>query len=151
MGTLAWPVATLVIALIFRSDVTRALGRIGWFKYRDLEMSFRDHLQNAEEVARSIPSAPASKATLLELAIDAPPILSGRLIGDFSSEVIPSTVGHEELVKVMVRSPRDVVEHAWGDVSKTLERAAMALGDRRVSGLEDPDVAARFLSAPACS
>jgi hypothetical protein len=138
LGALAWPVATLVIALIFRSDVTRALGRVGWFKYRDLELSFRDNLHNAEEVARSIPAAPASKPTILELDAGVPPMLTGGFLGDLSQRAIPST-------DVAARTPRDVVESAWGEVCNTLVQAATGLGDQRVSGLEDPDVASRFL------
>jgi hypothetical protein len=150
-GALAWPLATLAIALIFRRDLTLALGRVGQLKYRGLEVTFHEELRQAEEVARSIPSTasvpvPATLAApraaiVLEAETGEGPPLVGHLIGGPS----PSTEGREALVRLAAISPRDAVEGAWCVVGRALVRMATALGDRKALGLSNPDVAARFL------
>ena len=59
-GPLIWPLATLAIALIFRKDVGQALGRVGQFKYRDLELTFRDDLRHRGVLHRPPHAAPAA-------------------------------------------------------------------------------------------
>ena len=66
----SWPLATLLIALIFRQDVGKALGRVGQFKYRDLELTFRDDLRQAEQLARAIPPPASKGSVVLEVAPD---------------------------------------------------------------------------------
>jgi hypothetical protein len=55
---LAWLLVTLAIALIFRPDLTQALGRVGRLKYRDFEVTFQENLFHAEELARNLPPVP---------------------------------------------------------------------------------------------
>ncbi len=77
---MVWPLSILIIALVFRRDLSQAFGRIGQIKYRDLELTFRDDLHRAEQLAGAIPP-PAAKATiLLEGAHDEPVPLIGRMI-----------------------------------------------------------------------
>ena len=99
-------VATLVIALIFRRDVGQVLGRIGQVRYRDLELTFRDDLRQAEPLARSIPPPAATKApVLLEVAPDEAKPLGGRLI------VTPSAgEGQPSAAELTGGSPREAVE-----------------------------------------
>ena len=144
-GPLAWPLASLIIALIFRKDVARALGRVGQFKYRDLEVTFRDDLHQAEALARSIPAAPARGPVVLEVETSEAKPLVGQLIVDASPAPLPSSEGRDALLKLAARSPREAVESAWGLVSRALVRVATARGDRRASGLSNPEIAARFL------
>jgi hypothetical protein len=143
-GPLAWPLATLLIALIFRSDVTRALGRVGRFKYRDLEVSFREDLHQAEELARSIPAPPPSSPVVLEIETGEAKPLVGQLIGEISPPPSPLE-GRETLLNLAARSPREAVETAWGLVGRALVRVAAAHGDFRASGHSNPDLAVRYL------
>ena len=145
-GPVAWPLACLLIAMIFRRDVTNALGRVGRFKYRDLEVTFRDDLHQAEELARSIP-APLPKAPIvLEVDVDEAKPLVGRLIGETSTPSSSTPDKREALLELAARAPRDAVEAGWGLVGRALVRAAKASGDRRASsGLANSDVAARYL------
>lgn len=135
-GPLIWPLATLAIALIFRKDVGQALGRVGQFKYRDLELTFRDDLRQAEQLARSVPPpASAVKGSIvLEVAPEETKELVGRLI------VSPSSAGAS-----IALAPREAVAAVWERVARALVRATSAEGDRQASGLTNPDVAARFL------
>ena len=143
-GPLAWPLATLIIALIFREDVAHALGRVGRFKYRDLEVTFQEDLRQAEELARSIPAPPSKGPIVLELEAGEARTPVGQMIVDPSPS--PSPVeGREALLKLASRTPREAVEAAWGFVGRALVRAATASGDGRAPGLSDPGVAARHL------
>ena len=144
-STLAWPLASLAIALMFRKEVTLALGRVGRFKYRDLEVTFREDLRQAEELARSMPAPPVKGPIVLELDPgESKPLLVGRLIGDLTPPDAPPE-GPESLLKLAASSPREAVERAWFVVGRALVRAARALGNRGDSGVSTPDLAARFL------
>jgi hypothetical protein len=141
---LVWPLATLTIALIFRRDVGQALGRIGQVKYRDLELTFRDDLRQAEQLARSIPPPAAKGTVVLEVATDEAKPLVGRLIVSPSpSEGL--SAGAESPAGPAGRSPREAVEAAWGAVALTLARTSKAEGDRRAPASMNPTLAARSL------
>ena len=143
---LAWPLATLLIAVIFRHDLGRAMGRLGQLKYRDLEVTFRDDLHQAEELARSIPSPAPRAAIMLEVDVDEAKPLVGRLIGGTSTPPTMTPESRESLLDLAARAPREAVETAWGLVGRALVRSAKASGDRRASaGLANSDVAARYL------
>jgi len=143
-GALAWPAATLAIALIFRNDVTRALGRVGQFKYHDLEVTFHEDLRQAEELARSIPASPAKGPIVLEIDPGECPPLVGQFIHDTPPPMAPPE-DREALVKIAASSPREAVERAWGIVERSLDRLAASLGDRRIANRSNPDAVTRFL------
>ncbi len=148
---LVWPLATLVIAALFRQDVSKALGRVGQFKYRDLELTFRDDLRQAEQLARSVAPPPTPTPTptkggsvVLEVAAEPAKELSGRLIvAPASSHEVEDDA--ESPLNLVDRSPREAVEAAWTILQTALARATSSLGDRRATGPTNPDIAARFL------
>jgi hypothetical protein len=123
-GLLVWPLATLLIALIFRRDLSQALGRVGMVKYRDLELTFREDLHQAEELARSIPPPAAKDPVTLEVAPDEAKPLGGRLIVPPS---MPDGLPYRrDLTKDLAgSSPREAVEAAWSVVARasSLKRA----------------------------
>ena len=144
LGAVAWPLSMLVIALLFRQEVKQALGRVGQFRYRDLEVTFRADLHQAETLARSIPESPSKSPILLEIDPGEAKTLGGHLIGDLSSSDA-SFEDREALEKLAARSPRKAIEEAWNVAGRALVRAAQALDDRRTKGLSHPDAAVRFL------
>ena len=145
LGTLAWPIATVVIALIFRLDVTRALGRVSQFKFRGVELTFREDLRQAEELARSLPPLPSSDSKILELGPAQTQPLGGQLISHFWPSNSRANEPHEALVEVAERSPRQAVEEAWSFVHRALIRVAIGVSDRLGHGHSDTDAAVRYL------
>ncbi len=144
LGTVAWPLSTLGIALLFRQDVKRALGRIGQFRYRDLEVTFRAELQQAESLARSMPPAPPKQAAVLEIEPGGFVPLARPLLGDVTRPVAPLRE-REELMAKAARSPREAVAGAWDVVTEAIVRTAQSVAERGVSRLDDPDTALRYL------
>jgi len=162
-SAMAWPLATLVISFLFRDDIGHMLGRMGRLKYRDLELTFGADLRQAEELARSIPSAPAPApasasalpspatgatkgAVLLEVEASGPNDLGGEIIGK------PRGPGRrladrerEGLAQLAGRSPRDAVFEAWAAIGQGLVKAAATRGDRRAPAPLRVEDAARFL------
>ncbi len=136
MIALAWPLVTLAIALIFRRDVTQALGRMGRFKYHDLEVTFRQDLRQAEELARKLPpasqSAKADDSVILELH----PGQNQPLIRRFS-DVDSGGKQRQSLLKLAEQSPRQAIETAWAHVGETLD----LVGAHRISPEESQLVA----------
>jgi hypothetical protein len=125
-GLIVWPLATLLIALIFRRDLSQALGRVGMVKYRDLELTFREDLHQAEELARSIPIPPpaAKDSVTLEVALDETKPLGGRLI--VPPSMPDGSPCRRDLTKDLAGSrPREAIEAAWGVLAQTssLKRA----------------------------
>ena len=123
VGPLAWPLATLIIALVFRRDVGQAMSRVGRVKYRDLELTFGEYLQHAEQMARSIP--PADKGPIVfESASEGPELPVGRLISPVLARDAPP-----ERPDQAGLGPRQVIQAAWSDVaraSKVRRRMASA-------------------------
>ncbi len=144
LGAVAWPLSTLVIALLFRQDVKRALGRIGQFRYRDLEINFRAELHQAETLARSIPAPPPKDPVLLEIDPGETKPFGGPFVGNPSVSVVGSE-DRERLVNLAKSSPREAVAGAWDVAAQALVRTAQALADRKMSGLLNADSALKFL------
>jgi hypothetical protein len=133
---LVWPLVTLAIAMVFRRDLGQALGRIGKVKYRDLELTFRDDLRQAEQLDRSIPPPAAKAAVVLEVAPDEARPLGGRLI------VSPSTSDgsperHDSPENPDLSRPRETIEAAWGVVALALARTSKL---NRGSAVTNPEV-----------
>lgn len=138
-GALAWPMATLGIVLMFRHDLKAMLARVGRVKYRDVEVTFRDDLRQAEVLARSVP---AQGRLVLEVEPGGPgPDFGGAIIGGLAPVPRP-----EGLDRLAARSPRDAVLEAWSAVGKALLKAAATLGDRRAPAPTRAEDAARFLA-----
>jgi hypothetical protein len=96
---LAWPVAVIWIAYIFRAEVRQLLGRVSSFKYKDVEASFEKSLIKAEKSAENI-----AKPHINESETD----LSQK----------------EQLLRISDVSPRAAIVEAW----TLIETAAMKNG-----------------------
>jgi hypothetical protein len=117
---LVWPLATLMIALIFRRDLGQAMGRIGQVKYRDLELTFRENLHQAEQLARSIPSTDKG-SVVLEVARDEPELLTGTLLVAPSMSVL--ALKPAESSEFLAGScPHETIEAAWGVLARVSKR-----------------------------
>ena len=127
LGPMVWPLATLLIAMIFRRDVGQALGRVGRVKYRDLELTFRDDLRQAEELAKAIPPPPKG-ALALEVAPDEAGPLVGRMIAPLDRRNPPGELDEH---------PREAVGAAWGLVARALAHSPKF---NRVSAAMDRDL-----------
>jgi hypothetical protein len=120
---LAWPLVTLLIALIFRRDVTRALGRVGRFKYRDLEVTFQENLFHAEELARNLPPVPVpaiphKDSIVLEIDPGKPQPFFRR-----PPMLNPRVEERQALLKLIDRSPGKAIEGGWNLVDRALSKA----------------------------
>ena len=96
---LAWPVAVIWIAYIFRAEVRQLLGRVSSFKYKDVEASFEKSLSKAENSAKNIAKPQVSESET-----------------DLSQK--------EQLLRIADVSPRAAVVEAW----TLIETAAMKSG-----------------------
>lgn len=96
---IAWPVAAIWIGYIFRSEVRELIGRVTFFKYKDVEASFEKSLAQAEHSAKSI-EQPKIKQTDTELT------------------------QKKQLLRIAEVSPRAAVVEAW----TLIETAAMKNG-----------------------
>ena len=135
INALAWPIATIGLALLFRVEVKSAIARIGHLKYRELEVSFGGELKQAEALARS---APAPGRMVLEVEPGSPaPTVCG--------EPRPVSPVQGELQRLASRSPRAAVLEAWSAVGQALVKAAAKLGDRRAPAPLRAEDACRYL------
>jgi hypothetical protein len=96
---LAWPVAVIWIAYIFRAEVRQLLGRVSSFKYKDVEASFEKSLSKAEKSAKNIARPQINESET-----------------DLSQK--------EQLLRIADVSPRAAVVEAW----TLIETAAMKSG-----------------------
>lgn len=85
---LAWPVASIWLGYIFRSEFGQLLNRMSSFKYKDVEASFERELAEAEDNAKriTISAAPSSSQDLSQ---------------------------KEQLFRISEISPRAAVVEAW--------------------------------------
>ncbi|WP_435007286.1 hypothetical protein P12x_004620 [Tundrisphaera lichenicola] len=142
INALAWPTATLGLALLFREEVKSMLGRIGRVKYRDVEVTFREDLRQAESLARSIPSQGRVILEADSTGLVASP--QGEIIGDRR----PALARHPEqdrIERMAAQSPLDAMIEAWSVVGQSLMKAASNLGDRRAPAPLRPEDASRYL------
>ncbi len=135
LAVMAWPLASLLIAYLFRHEVRLALGRVGQVKYRDFEMTFHEDLHQAETLAKTIAPVAAPRV-VLELGNGEPVELAGSMIGEIGGVVVasivpPSARGAEALERIAARSPREAMLGAWDEVGRSLLAASARLGDRR--------------------
>jgi hypothetical protein len=128
LSALAWPVVTLLIALIFRRDLTLALGRMGRLKFRDLDVTFQQDLHQAEDLARKLPPPPppplqakAKDSIVLELS----PGQDQPFVRQLSTSDA-HLKDRQALLNLAEHAPRKAVETAWSRVAGALSR-----GDRR--------------------
>jgi len=163
INALAWPSATIAIAVLFRRELRLALGRLGQVKYGAVEVNFREDLHEAEALARSAarldpPVAPHPLPKInLEVAPDEAAELVGTMVGREASTAttVLVTAGAksgprsrrdlDSYLQLCQKSPRVGVLEAWDELSQALIHAATQLGDRRAIAPVRVESALRFL------
>ncbi len=167
INALAWPSATLAIAILFRRELRMAMGRLGQVKYGAMEVTFREDLREAEALAEAVPRVEASAAPSpplkinLEIAPDDAAELVGTLVsrGTALSDAVPPTVlvaspskfdarstrSQESLLRLCEDSPREGILEAWGELTRVLIHSSTILGDRRTPAPLRVETAVRFL------
>jgi hypothetical protein len=103
---IAWPVATLWLAYMFRGELRALLARISRLKYKDLEANFEKGLAEAE-------------AKAIEIGRTAPPLALPR--PEISSRL-------EQLRRIADLSPRAAILEAWILVEDAAGRSGYAQG-----------------------
>ena len=167
INALAWPSASLVIAVLFRRELRLAMGRLGQVKYGAMEVTFREDLRKAEALAQAVPrvDAPATPTPPLKINLEIAPDegaeLVGTLVGHEVSTLNPTATnvlvasqqkadprsvrGAESLLRLCERSPREGILETWGELSRVLIHASAILGDRRSPAPLRVETALRFL------
>jgi 16S rRNA A1518/A1519 N6-dimethyltransferase RsmA/KsgA/DIM1 with predicted DNA glycosylase/AP lyase activity len=119
--TLAWPVVTLAIALIFRQELKAALARVGQFKYGDLQVTFQQDLHEAEELAKSLPPPPPAPKGKDSIVLELSPARDQPFVRPLATFDAASRE-REALWKLAEHSPRKAIEKAGYRLSQALER-----------------------------
>lgn len=101
---LAWPAAVIWMSFIFRSEVRALLSRVSSFKYKDVEASFGESLEKAENDAKQIQSPAKAKDSESE-----------------SSQI-------EQLLRISEVSPRAAVVEAWTLVETAAMKNGLVMG-----------------------
>src|SRR3546814_1699782 len=57
IGSTAWPIALVLVALIFRGQITKLLKRIKGAKYGEAEVLFREELDKIEAEVEELPAS----------------------------------------------------------------------------------------------
>jgi len=102
LGSLAWPAAVLLIALLLREPIRALLPLLQRLKYKDLEVEFGKRVEEVrDEVVRELPS-----------------------------DVLPELPTGESaaLARLAEVSPRAAVLEAWREVESAATSAARAIG-----------------------
>ena len=163
INALAWPSASLAIAILFRRELRMALGRLGQLKYGGVELTFREDLRQAETLARSIPRpeinpGPANRPKItFETDTGNATELAGTMVahdGSTATTVAVAAGGKNEprqrrsldsYWKVCQVSPRLGVLETWDELKQVLVQVSSAVGDRRVPAPIRLEAAVRFL------
>lgn len=119
---LAWPVAGVVIAAMFRAEVRLILERVVRLKYRNFEAQFQRDLAQAEES-----TDPAEPKRLLDL-----PSESRRVLHELDGP--PS--------RPVGLPPRQLIEDAWSELSDAADRVAGTVGVDPAPALADRGILA---------
>ena len=99
LSAIAWPVAAIILALIFRAELRQVMRRLSAFSYKDAKAEFKHALEEVEGEIRSLPksSPPQSER---DTALGGPETLSD----------------YERLLRIADISPRAAVMEAWREV-----------------------------------
>ena len=109
LETLAWPVTVIIIVVIFRKQIGRAILTVSKLKYKDLELEFDKRLQDAEREATQIQlSPPQNNRDIKELLTSASP--------------------YDRLFQLADISPRSAIIEAWLIVESITKDVAKKLG-----------------------
>ncbi len=113
ISSLAWPLVVLTVSVMMRRQIAELLGRIGSFKYKDLELSFS---KNMEEVRKLSENKPKSK-------MKAAPVPEAKV-----SQASKSGDLRAELISIAELSPLAAIPFAWSKVETQLVDTVDRLG-----------------------
>lgn len=117
----AWPVTVLVVALLFRAELRRAIGRLITVHYGEFQASFEKQLKRAESRPHRRGRHPQPKAAAPGQVIhevDRPAPAAGG----------PSVAtGVEATYRLAIVSPREAIAQAWVWLERLVLDAARAL------------------------
>lgn len=129
ISSTAWPVALVIVALIFRGQINKLLKRIKGAKYGDAEVQFRDELDKIEAQVGELPLPIelASGDAAPQASSSPTPTQQGGALSEQPSNDKPEFVRvasqsekFDELAKL---SPSAAVLTAWRDVECELKNS----------------------------
>ena len=109
IGSLAWPLATVTLVVLLRGEIVQLLGRLRWFRYRDLELEFGEQVQNIREEAEQadLPRAEIPDQDL-RLAVTSPRALVleswlriEQALASYARQAGIEVTGHESPTRLM--------------------------------------------------
>ncbi len=103
---LAWPIAVLVLAFGFRTELRKILNRISKLKYKELEATFDNELSQVE-----------NRTKLYAQTED-------RLLAEMPAE----KSGYAQLLRIAEVSPRAAITEAWRKLESAVEQLAAGMG-----------------------
>ena len=103
---LAWPIAMLILAFGFRTELRQVLGRITKFKYKELEATFDKELSEVEKRI-NLYEQPQEK---------------------ISVETPSETSEYAHLLRISEVSPRAAIAESWRILESTLDSLAVSMG-----------------------
>ena len=104
---LVWPVVVIILAFLFKREVSRVFKRLAHIKYKDLEATFTEGLREAERLSKTMP-----------ISLHKKPLL----------EASPQVENGERLERLLDISPRAAIMEAWIDIESAITSAAEHFG-----------------------
>ncbi|AOG12125.1 hypothetical protein [Agrobacterium sp. RAC06] len=133
IGSTAWPIALVIVALIFRGHINNLLKRVKGAKYGDAEVQFREDLDKIEAQVGDLPPAPEPATSNPELEAPSPPSPDQPSVAVPTDLLVPHIDIKPELMRVANQqqkfnelaklSPSAAVLNAWRDVELELEQS----------------------------
>lgn len=124
IGSTAWPIALVVVALIFRGQITKLLKRIKGAKYGDAQVSFGEDLDKVERKVEVIAPTPEANEQQDDLAN----------IPDLDPTLAAIANEHNKFAQLAAISPSAAVLNSWTDVEFALRELMNIHGISSVSG-----------------
>jgi hypothetical protein len=129
MGILAWPFTFLVVAILFRRELKRALERLAQVRYGEFEASFEKKLRRAEVDLRADAPALAPRPK----AVPHAKVLKESDRGSVSARLTATEI--EAFYRLAILDPTAAVRSAWQRLESVLRDLgrAIGLGDRALA------------------
>lgn len=132
VGSVAWPIAVIVIVLILREDLRKLLASIRKYTYKDHTVDFGRELEATKEQAEVL----------------TPPLVLPSTSSSSSSITETESEDVERLRRIAEHSPNAAVLEAWLMVEKALVEAVNRLGvDLQSPSRRRPQLLLRALSS----
>jgi len=106
IDALAWPIAILILAFVFRSEFRKILSRMSKLKYKDIEATFEHELSQVEN-RREVYTEPEEQA---------------------QPETPAEKSGYAQLLRIADVSPRAAVTESWRKIESAVDKVAAGMG-----------------------